>query len=70
MSSAHALRLCLLAMAVSVLCFALHLGITRLHLPLTLPTQAVTYMGVFGMTWPLWAYAAATYHRALSAGSK
>jgi hypothetical protein len=70
MSSALAMRLSLMALALSVLCFALQLAVTQFHLPLAIPPQGLTFLGVFGLTWPLWAYAAAMYHRALSAKPK
>ena len=66
-SNTLALRLSCIALGISLLCFAVHAAIYYLHAPLVLPTQVLTFLGVFGLTWPLWAYAAAMYHRALSA---
>ena len=66
-SSTTALRLSCIALGVSLLCFAVYAAITYFHAPLALPTQVLNFLGVFGLTWPLWGYAAAMYHRALSA---
>jgi hypothetical protein len=66
-SAATGLRLSCIALAISVLCFAVHASVYYLHAPLALPTQVLTFLGVFGLTWPLWGYAAAMYRRALTA---
>jgi hypothetical protein len=66
-SSATALRLSLVALVLSILCFAVNGAINWFHAPIPLPQQVVTFLGVFGLTWPLWAYAVALYRRALAA---
>jgi hypothetical protein len=66
-SNTTGLRLSCVALGISLLCFAVHAAVYYLHAPLVLPTQVLTFLGVFGLTWPLWGYAAAMYHRALSA---
>ena len=66
-SNTLALRLSCIALGISVLCFAVYAAVSYLHAPLPLQPQVVTFLGVFGLTWPLWGYAAAMYHRALSA---
>ncbi len=67
MSARTALYLCYAAFVVSVLCFAVHAAATYLHWALPIPAQGVTFLGVFGLTWPLWGYAAAVYRRHLAA---
>ncbi len=66
MSSATALRLSLIALVISLLCFVVNGAVYWLHVPIALPQPALTVIGVFGLTWPLWAYAAAMYRRALA----
>ncbi len=65
-SNATALRLSWIALAISVLCFAAHASIYYLHAPIPMPAPVLTFLGVFGLTWPLWAYAVAMYRRALA----
>jgi hypothetical protein len=65
-SSAVALRLSLVALVISILCFAIHAAAYWLHLAIPLPPRVVSFMGVFGLTWPLWAYAVAVYRRHLA----
>jgi hypothetical protein len=65
-SSAAALRLSIAALVISLLCFLVNGAVYWLHVPLALPQQALTIIGVVGMTWPLWAYAVAMYRRALA----
>ncbi len=66
MSSATALRLSIIALVISVLCFAVNGAVYWLHVPIALPQMVLTVVGVFGLTWPLWAYAVAMYRRALA----
>jgi hypothetical protein len=66
-SNALALRLSCIALGISVLCFLVHTAVYSFHAPLPMPARVLTFLGVFGLTWPLWGYAAAMYHRALSA---
>ena len=66
MPAVLALRLCIAALVVSILCFAVHAASYWLHLAVPLPAQILRFLGVFGMTWPLWAYAVAVYRRHLS----
>jgi hypothetical protein len=66
-SALTAFRLSCFALGLSVLCFAVHAAVYYLHAPLPLPTTVLTFLGVFGLTWPLWGYAAAMYRRALQA---
>jgi hypothetical protein len=65
-SSATALRLSLAALVVSLLCFVVNGAVYWLHVPIALPPQVLTVVGVLGLTWPLWAYAVAMYRRALT----
>ncbi len=66
MSSATALRLSTAALVLSLLCFAVNGAAYWLHVRIALPQQVLTFIGVFGLTWPLWAYAVAIYRRALA----
>lgn len=66
MSSATALRLSIAALVISILCFAVNGAVYWLHAPIALPQPVLTFLGVFGLTWPLWAYAVAMYRRALA----
>lgn len=66
MSSATALRLSLCALVISILCFAVNGAVYWFHAPIALPPSVLTFVGVFGLTWPLWAYAVAMYRRALA----
>ena len=65
MSALAAFRLSCFALGLSVLSFAIHAAIFYLHAPVALPPTVLTFLGVFGLTWPLWGYAAAMYRRAL-----
>ena len=65
-SSAVALRLSIAAFVLSILAFALYAATMWLHAPIVLPQPVVSFAGVFGLTWPLWAYAVAIYRRALT----
>jgi hypothetical protein len=65
-SSATALRLSIAALVISLLCFVVNGAAYWLHIPIALPQQVLTVIGVFGLTWPLWAYAVAMYRRALA----
>ena len=66
MSSATALRLSLVALVISLVCFVVNGAVYWLHVRIALPPQVLTFVGVFGLTWPLWAYAVAMYRRALA----
>ena len=65
MSSLAALRLSYVCLALSILAFLVHGAVAYLHLPLPIPAQGVTFIGVFSLTIPLWLYAVALYRRAL-----
>ncbi len=67
MPATAAFRLSIAALIVSLLCAATHAAVIYLHAPLPIPPQVLTFLGVFGLTWPLWGYAVAMYRRALSA---
>lgn len=66
LSSTAGLRLSLVALVISVLCFAVQLAVYAFHVALPIEPRVVTFIGVFGMTWPLWAYAVAVYRRSIA----
>lgn len=67
MSASAALRLSIVALILALLCSATHAAVFYFHAPLAIPPRVLTFLGIFGLTWPLWGYAVAMYRRALSA---